>query len=576
MGAFFTEATKQETLGSAWRHVRSRGISSNLKQTRDAVELFERDASRQIRRIQNRIRSGVFEFDPQQGVLKKKESGSFRGIVMASVHNRIVERAILETLQKKSAFVREVLSNPFSVGGVPERSVPHGLFEIRSAFEAGKQYFARSDISGFFDNIPREVVLEKLAEKIDDKRFIDLLRRATTVCLANEKELGDNRRAFPVDDLGVAQGSPLSPLMGNILLHKFDKEFNSRGLRCIRFVDDFVLLGKTKTAVFKGFDSASKYLSALGLTCHDPFASNANKLKSEQGQIGEGFVFLGHDIRPGQIMPSEAARKSILAKVDDRLGEGRLAIKDVHNRQSSFVARNRYVQTLDQIDRILRGWGDAFAYGNASNVINDLDEKIEMRLKNFRDWYRAYSASMNWRERRRTGGVCLLTDIEAKSLDELPFRISVKRRFSETAQMQTVSTDGSVITSGRRRSRDKGPGGWAYINHETGKSRGGFVTETTNNRMELLAVIEAVKSLDPKKPICILSQETQPITGSARRILSSKRGWFKTVLRDEAQWSDGSTVSSANARCRVTTNIGSSVPSYRQTSHRLSLSSLGE
>ena len=503
MGAFFTEATKQETLASAWRHVRARGFNSNLKQTRDAIDLFDRDASRQIRRIQKRLRSNEFEFDPQQGVLKKKESGGFRGIVMASVHNRIVERAILETLQRKSEFVRKVLSNPFSVGGVPERSVPHGLFEIRNAFDAGMRYFARSDISGFFDNIPREAVLANLASKISDQQFIDLLDKATTVCLVNESELGDNRKTFPTDEVGVAQGSPLSPLIGNILLHNFDLEFNDRGLRCVRFVDDFVLLGKTQTAVVKGFAKASNCLSALGLKCHDPFAANANKLKSEQGPIDQGFVFLGYDIRPGQIMPSAAARKSILEKIDDRIGEGRLAIKDVHNRQSSFVAKNRYIQTLDQIDRILRGWGDAFAYGNTPNVIDDLDVKIESKLKNFREWYRTRSATMTWRERRRTGGVCLLSDIEAKNLDELPFRISNKRRFSKTDQTQTVSTDGSVITSGRRRNRDKGPGGWAYINHETGSSCGGFATETTNNRMELLAVIEAIKSLDPKKPICV-------------------------------------------------------------------------
>ena len=527
MGTFFTEATQQGTLASAWRHVRARGLSSNLKQTRDAIELFDRDANTQIRRIQRRLRSNEFEFDPQQGVLKKKESGGFRGIVMASVHNRIVERAILETLQKKSEFVREVLSNPFSVGGVPERSVPHGLFEIRNAFESGAQYFARSDISGFFDNIPREEVITKLASKIPDQRFIELLNKATKVCLANETELGDNRKTFPTDEIGVAQGSPLSPLIGNILLHEFDLEFNDRGLRCVRFVDDFVLLGKTQTAVIKGFKKAAQCLSALGLKCHDPFALNANILKSEQGPIDQGFVFLGYDIRPGQIMPSAAARKSILEKIGDRIGEGRLAIKDVHNRQSSFIAKNRYVQTLDQIDRILRGWGDAFAYGNAPNVIDDLDEKIEGKLKEFRDWYRTYSAAMNWRERRRTGGVCLLADIEAKRLDELPFRISNKRRFSKISEMQTVSTDGSVIASGRRRNRDKGPGGWAYINHETGTSSGGFATETTNNRMELLAVIEAIKSLDPKKPICIRtdSQYVDQVASGSKAVRKNHDLW---------------------------------------------------
>lgn len=103
--------------------------------------MFDRSANRNIRRMQRRIRDGNFHFDPQKGVLKGKSSGGNREIVLASVHNRIVERAWLDTLQSRSEFVRGVNALPTSVGGVPQRSVPHGLALIDAAFRSGQKFF---------------------------------------------------------------------------------------------------------------------------------------------------------------------------------------------------------------------------------------------------------------------------------------------------------------------------------------------------------------------------------------------------------------------------------------------------
>ena len=90
----------------------------------------------------------------------------------------------------------------------------------------GKECFVRADISGFFDGIPRLDVIKILAQHVDDDRFLKVLEAATDVTLANENALGEDRKLFPTDEEGVAQGSPLSALFGNILLHEFDKQFN--------------------------------------------------------------------------------------------------------------------------------------------------------------------------------------------------------------------------------------------------------------------------------------------------------------------------------------------------------------
>lgn len=492
MGKLFDATTTQRSLRHAWYRIRANGVRSKLRETREAVEAFERDADRHLRQMQRWLHADTFYFEPQTGVLKRKSSGGKRGIVMAPVRNRIVERALLNTLQDKVAFVKEVINTPTSVGGVPDRSVPHGLALIRDAMRE-RPYFIRADISGFFDHVPRKDVISKLAPHVSDERFLRLLHAATSVVLKNEKALGEDRKVFPTDDEGVAQGSPLSPLFGNILLNDFDKEFNARGIVCVRFIDDFVLLGPTERHVRKAFANACDHLAARGLHCHSPFDEAAAQAKAQCGKVEDGFVFLGYDIRPGLIQPSSESRSSLLEAVDKLFSSGRAAINDVHVAGNSFERRQRYVQTLDMVDRVIRGWGEAFAYSNAPATFDGLDLKIDEKLDTFRSWYRRKMRTADWRTKRRTGGVCLLTDIQPKSLDDLPYRLPAAKKFRTTKATIVVSTDGSVVDAGPRAGKDKGPGGWGAVFHGDGRELSAYALEATNNEMELTAVIEALK-----------------------------------------------------------------------------------
>lgn len=503
MGKYLKRATELNSLRIAWQRIRANGSMSTAKETRIAVEMFGRDAERNLSRIQRRLRDRKFEFEPQKGILKTKSSGGKRGIVMASVHNRVVERAWLDCLQSQSAFVKKVISQPTSVGGVPNRSVPHGLKLIRTAFETGKRFFIRSDISGFFDHIPRQQVIDRIAQDIDDEAFMETLAAATTVVLCNEAALGEDRHVFPTDDEGVAQGSPLSPLFGNILLYDFDMEFNSRGVCCVRFIDDFILLGDSERAVTRAFQSAESMLKTLGLKCHNPFVGNTNIEKAARGRVEDGFVFLGYDIRPGLFQPSRLARQRLEKAVDEHIRFGRHAILDVKKAGNSFESRQRYAQTLVLLDKLIRGWGDAFAYANASNTLGDLDLRITEKLDAFRDWFAGHIRDQDWKTRRRLGGVCLLGDVPSKNLDDVPFILEPGGRFIRSSKTLTISTDGSIATQGRKKGKDQGPGGWAFVVHETNQEGCGWVASATNNEMELRAVIEAIRSVDPTQTVVI-------------------------------------------------------------------------
>lgn len=537
MGKLFDHATKREVLFRAWYKIRANGIGSRSSETRIAIEQFERQSNRNIYRIQRRLRGGEFEFESQKGVLKGKKSGGKRGIVLASVHNRVVERAWLDTLQEHCRYVREVNNTPTSVGGVPDRSVPHGLKLIDEAFKDGQLHFVRSDIFGFFDTIPRVDVIQKIGPHVEEKKFLDTLHAATTVTLANEMSLGEDRGVFPTDSEGVAQGSPLSPLFGNILLHDFDIEFNKRGITCIRFIDDFLILGDSKSKVEKAFAAAQSMLEELGLKCHDPFAPKALSDKAAAGKVEKGFIFLGYDIRPGLFQPSRQARDSISLAVTDHLRIGRSAIVDVIRADNSFENRSRYVQTLSTIDHMLRGWGEAFAYGNAPSTLEHLDEEIDGKLNRFRAWFARQIKETDWKTRRRAGGVCLLSDIKAKTFDDVPFRLTEGRRFVSSSRTLIVSTDGSVITGGRRKGKDQGPGGWTFLIHETGEQRSGRTFSATNNQMELRAVIEAIRHVNGNRPIRIRtdSQYVHDAIQKRAAIKSNQEMWREYIELVEGQ-----------------------------------------
>ena len=504
MGKFFDYATEQATLRAAWARIRQNGIVSPSVETRSQIAHFDQNAETNLRRLQAKLRGGLFQFDPQQGVLKKKASGSGkRGIVMASVQNRIVERALLDCLQTKSPHVRQILDVPTSVGGVPHRSVPHALRLIDDAIKDGKLWFARSDISGFFDNIPRGAVLAALAIHINDQRFLDLLARATTVVLANERALGEDRRCFPTDIDGVAQGSPLSPLFGNVLLYDFDQRLNGRGIVCPRFIDDFVILGESARNVAKAFANARACLAELGLNCHDPYVLN-DRAKSAHGQLSDGFDFLGYRIEPGLRQPSARARKKLLLAVDEQFRVGRRAINECLLRRDSLAQRQRAPQTIDMVDRIVAGWGNAFSYGSSKATLAELDRQIDEKKAAFRSWFARRTRSLSDDQRRRASGVRLLVDIPAKKLDELPFRLChARKRFRRSSATLVVSTDGSLLGESKRRGRDKGPGGWAYVIHGTDQTASGARGDATNNHMELLAVIMALRSLTGQASVII-------------------------------------------------------------------------
>ena len=239
----------------------------------------------------------------------------------------------------------------------------------RTASRKERSFVIRSDIKDFFTRIPRPDILNQLTPLIGDSEFSKILDEASTVELANRSELGEKVNYFPDDILGVAQGSSLSPFLGNVFLREFDRIMNSHDVMCLRYVDDFLLLGRREKATKKAFESALQWLKTHGLEVHE-----LGSEKCHFGSIDDGFDFLGCTIHPGLVQPSKAARTGVRTRVQVILetSGGQLENAAGQIQRKATVARALY-----DVSNVTYAWGSAYKFCNGLDTMRALEAQID-------------------------------------------------------------------------------------------------------------------------------------------------------------------------------------------------------
>jgi retron-type reverse transcriptase len=402
---------KKPTLAKAWRVILSNARSSPSKETRRAIDAFALDSDRHLDRIQRQLNRNKFRFEPARGVpIPKKDKDTIRPIVVAPIDARIVQRAIHDVLLAVPK-IAALANHRFSFGGVRKTSeqtiaaVPAAIGAVLEGIGEGAGFVIRSDISAFFTKIPKSTVIGIVAEAVGEPEFIELFKDALDVELENLAGLGIHASDFPLGDIGVAQGSSLSPLMGNLLLHEFDEEMNKGNCRCIRYIDDFLIMGPDQNEAETSFSQASRLLKKHGLaTSHS---------KTFRGSVAGGFEFLGIEIGNGRITPSKASRSRLLMKVKAALDTSLVAFnsnKECKTLDPAFTL----VRTLTEVSGIVSGWGHHYSFCNEKNVINQLDVRVDALLQDYSRKYASVRKSSDWKKARRMLGVPLLDELATK------------------------------------------------------------------------------------------------------------------------------------------------------------------
>ena len=432
------QVRQMETLGAAWRVILENGRSSPSIDTRREIEEFATTAEKRLTKIQRQLNRNAFTFGPSKGVAaRKKEKKGIRPLVVAPIDSRIVQRAIHDVLLKVPA-IRQYAENPYSFGGVKKQAgqrlaaVPAAIQSVLAAIGHGATYVIRSDITSFFTKIPKPVVTDIVAKATCEPGFMELFGQSITIELENLASLREHASAFPIQEIGVAQGNSLSPLLGNLLLYDFDRQMNIGECSCIRYIDDFLILAPSRRIAEREFFQGSTLLKNFGL--------ELSVEKTFKGHVADGFEFLGIEMGNGLIRPNRKSRNRLLASVSTAFNRSACAIH-LYRKTGTIFRSLALIRTLSEVSGIVSGWGAHYSFCNDKNVFRQLDCEIDNLLRQYLGAYSAALKSVDQRGRRRLLGLLLLEELAHKCF-EWPKPTHISHASSKPALPSTFVASG--------------------------------------------------------------------------------------------------------------------------------------
>lgn len=352
-GGLFDQATRYEALFEAWEKVRANNGSAGGDGV--PIERFQRGAEGRLSRLSHELRTGRYAPSPVRRVLIPKPAGGMRPLDIPSIVDRVAQAAVAGTLMP----VLEPEMEASSFAYRPGRSVAQAVARVMSLRREGYVHVVDGDIVRYFERVPHGRLIARLERSLNDNALIDLIG----LWLEHHSHT----------ETGLPQGSPLSPLLANIYLDDIDEAIEGRGMRLVRFADDFLILCRSEAIAGDALVRMARLLETHGLELHPE--------KSRIVDFDRGFRFLGHVFVKGMVWkdviddtPAEdavAAAESAGAKADmpeEPVGAARLVPDEPLPARGRYAARQR-VAYLIEPGRALDAEGESFVVREGDSVL---------------------------------------------------------------------------------------------------------------------------------------------------------------------------------------------------------------
>jgi RNA-directed DNA polymerase len=333
-------------LRQAWKRVKAnKGAPGVDGMTREDFPAYAR---KHWPRIRQSLLDGTYQPQPVRRVSIPKPGGKGERLLgIPTVLDRLMCQAIAQVLTP----IFDLGFSESSFGFRPGRSAHGALRQVQRYIRAGYRTAVDLDLEKFFDQVQHDVLMARVARKVKDKRLLALIGRYLRAGVMVEG-------LVQATEWGTTQGSPLSPLLANILLDDLDKELERRGHRFARYADDMLILVRSQRAGERVKASITRDLTQT-------LKLRVNEQKSQVVPTKQ-CVFLGFTFWGAKLRWSEEA-----------FADFKYRLRRLTGRSWGISMAER----LEALNRYLRGWMNYFGISEYYRPIPELDKWLRRRIR---------------------------------------------------------------------------------------------------------------------------------------------------------------------------------------------------
>jgi RNA-directed DNA polymerase len=343
------EILSRENMTKAFKRVKSnKGTSGIDGMTVDELQLFLQP---NWSFIKTEILEGKYKPSPVKKVEIPKADGSKRRLGIPTVLDRLIQQAISQKMT-------EIYDSGFSessYGFRPKRSAHQAVRQAQIYLNEGRATVIELDLEKFFDRVNHDRLMMILERRIHDKRVLKMIRKYLKAGIMENGLVIDRREGTP-------QGSPLSPILSNIVLDELDKELEQRGHKFVRYADDCSIYVRSMKSAERVKESITRFIEEKM-----KLKVNQDKSKISTGNKSTILGFSFYRDRKG-------CQIRISAKTYSKF---KTTVRKLTSRRWSISIEER----LKRLNQYNKGWINYFKIAKCQKHLTDLDGWIRFRLR---------------------------------------------------------------------------------------------------------------------------------------------------------------------------------------------------
>jgi RNA-directed DNA polymerase len=311
------------------------------------IQDFESQLHDELAKLANDLQNWQYKPMPVKRVEIPKEDGSVRKLGIPSVRDRVMQ-ACLKTILEE---IFEPNFSNSSYGFRPGRRQNDAIQEAQRLVQEGREWVVDIDLAQFFDTISQDRLIHRLSLQVTDKRILRLVGVILRSGVAIDGE-------YQATTEGSTQGSPISPLLSNVVLDELDKELEERGLKFVRWADDANIFVKSEEAAKRVLVSITKFIERK-------LKLKVNQTKSKAAKSRD-VKFLGLTIVNGEVVIARKSMRKAMAKVSELV------------RTNSPVPVQK---TMERVNLWYQGWANYFKMTQYPMQLSMIEAHVRRRFR---------------------------------------------------------------------------------------------------------------------------------------------------------------------------------------------------